>query len=152
MTLWHIIFEDSLNSLTGVIVCCINCIVKPKYHWKNDNNFENGYLEAGVGESPIVHFTMESESSLVDCAQHTLTKDGKPVTKRFIVQSNSVKFKKVRLEDSGTYTISCSNDDGLVGEDTIELDVFPTGQTPSGIAKCSVSHFSDDFLTTSILQ
>ena len=91
------------------------------------DKFEDGYLQAHVGESPIVHFTVESAEN----AKHILTKDGKATTKRFIVKSNSVKFRNLRLEDSGIYTISCRNDDGLVGEDTIELDVIPTGLIPS---------------------
>ena len=105
-------------------------IEKPKYHWKNEGNFEDGYLEAQVGDSPTVHFTVESEPPLAEDAQHTLTRDGKlHVTKRFIVKNNSIKFKKVRIEDSGIYAISCCNECGLVGKDTIELDVSSVDTT-----------------------
>ena len=100
-------------------------VAKPKYYWQKEDNFENRYLEAQVGDSPIVHFTVVSEPLLAEDAEHTLTKDSKAATRRFIIQNNSLRFKKVRLEDSGIYTISCSNSFGLVCEDTIELDVIP---------------------------
>ena len=90
------------------------------YQWRSTNNV----LKAEVGESLIVHFTVESEPPLVEDAQHTLTRDGKAVTnKEFVVQGNSIKFKKVRLDDSGKYSISCYSNAVLVCEDTIELEV-----------------------------
>ena len=140
LTAWY--NSLTLVLVTHLIISCLIILAKPKYRWNNEDNFENGYLEVGVGESPIVHFTVESEPPLAEDAQHTLTKCGEAATRRFVVQSNSVKFKKVRLEDSGTYTISCSNNDGLVGEDTIELEVISTGPEPSSKfpIKCSVSY------------
>ena len=106
---------------------------KPKYQWRNEDKFENGFLKVKIGESPVVHFTVESEAPLAGDVQHTLTKDGKAVTKRFMVQNNIVKFKKVRLDDSGKYSISCYSNDVLVCEDTIELEVSPVATSDSAV-------------------
>ncbi len=68
-------------------------------------------MKAEVGESPTLHFTVESQLPLAEDIMHTLkTKDGNDVTERFSVKDNRIKFREVRKEDSGTYTISCSNE------------------------------------------
>ena len=120
---WVLGVNKGIVNLHQESLYIIFIIDKPKYRWRNEENFEEGYLEAQVGDSPTVHFTVDSKPPLAEDAEHTLTKDGKAVTKRFIVKGNSVRFKKVRLEDNGVYTLSCRNDRGLVGEDTIELEI-----------------------------
>ena len=91
-----------------------------------------------------MHFTVESNPPLAEDAQHTFTEDGKPVTKRFAVKGNSIKFRRLRPEDSGTYTISCCNECGLVGEDTIELEVSSdtTSSTSSTALQASKSEWN----------
>ena len=71
---------------------------------------------------------MTSDPPLAENTKHTLSKsDGGVATKRFKVESNSITFRNVRLEDSGTYTISCHNDEGEVGQATLELEVVYSG-------------------------
>ena len=89
-----------------------------------------------------MHFTVDSEPQ---GAEHILTKDGKAVTKRFMIQSNSIKFKKVRLEDSGTYTISCYSSAVLVCEDTIELEVIPIATSNIGAAATTQQSQGEQF-------
>ena len=70
------------------------------YQWRSENNV----LEAGVGESPIVHFTVESEPPLAEDAQHTLTKHGEAVKRKIVDESYGEKCKKMRLGDSGSHS------------------------------------------------
>ena len=98
----------------------------PKYVLDTD------YVEAAVGESPTVHFTITSDSPLAGDAQHTLTcEDGKAATKRFKIRGSCITFCKIRAGDSGVYTISCCNEAGLVGKETLELDVITAATVPA---------------------
>ena len=94
-------------------------------------------MEATVGESPTIHFTITSDPPLAEDAQHTLTcEDGKAATKRFMIQESCITFRNVRAGDNGVYTISCRNEAGLVGKKTVELDVITAASLPAA----SVSH------------
>ncbi len=85
---------------------------------------DNGYVKAEVGESPILYFTVESQPPLLGSVEHILkTEDGEDVTKRFHVQESSIIFNDLRMEDSGKYTISCSNK-VRTGECTLELEIM----------------------------
>ena len=65
-------------------------------------------------------------SPLAEGTEHTLSKrGGGEVTRRFKVESNCITFRKVRVEDSGMYTISCCSEEGEVGQATLELEVTP---------------------------
>ena len=89
-------------------------------------------MEATVGESPTVRFTITSNPPLAEDAQHTLTcKNGEAATKRFKIQGSCITFRNVRAGDSGVYTISCHNEAGLVGKETLELDVITTATVPA---------------------
>ncbi len=67
-------------------------------------------MSAQVGESPTLHFTVESQPPLPEDAEHTLkTEDGMDVKNRFSVQGNTITFNDVTKKDSGMYIISCSN-------------------------------------------
>ena len=93
---------------------------------------DTDYVEATVGESPTVHFTITSDSPLAEDAQHMLTcKDGEAATKRFKIQGSCITFRNVRAGDSGVYTISCRNEAGLVGKETLELDVITATTIPA---------------------
>ena len=101
------------------------CAAPPTY------SLETDYLEAESGSSPTLTFTVTSDPPLAEGVKHTLRKtDGSSVTKRFKVESNCITFRKVRVEDSGTYTISCCNDEGEEGQETLELEVT-TPQPPT---------------------
>ena len=89
-------------------------------------------MEATVGESPTIHFTITSNPPLAEDAQHSLTcEDGKAATKRFKIQGSCITFRNVRAGDSGVYTISCRNEAGLVGKETLELDVIAASSLPA---------------------
>ena len=119
-----------------------NAACPPKYV------LETEYVEAIVGESLTVHFTITSDSPLAEDAQHTLTcEDGKAATKRFMIQGSCITFRKVRAGDSGVYTISCRNEAGLVGKDTLELDVI-TATTISAASGSQVGEFVCFFFVT----
>ena len=92
------------------------------------------YVEAVEGESPTIHFTVTSDPSLAEDAKHVLTcKNGDAATKRFRIEGSCITFRKVRLGDSGVYTISCCNEAGLEGKETLELDITPANHpTASG--------------------
>ena len=98
----------------------------PKYVLDTD------YVEATVGESPIIHFATTSNPPLAEDAQHTLTcEDGKAATKRFMIQGSCITFRNVRAGDSGVYTISCRNEAGMVGKETLELDIITATAIPA---------------------
>lgn len=87
-------------------------------------------MEAEAGSSPNVMFTVTSCPPLPENCIHTLRKsDGNEATKRFKVESNCITFRKVRVEDSGRYTISCCNEEGEEGHTTLELDVVAASVT-----------------------
>ena len=89
-------------------------------------------MVAAEGESPTIHFTITNPP--LAGTKHMLTdENGKPATKRFKIQGSCITFRNVRLGDSGVYTISCCNEAGLVGKETLELDITPANHpTPSG--------------------
>jgi hypothetical protein len=92
---------------------------------------DTDYVEAVVGESPTVHFTVVSDPPLAKDAEHLLIcEDETTASKRFKIQGSSILFRNVRVGDSGTYTISCCNDAGLVGRETLELDITAANQPP----------------------
>lgn len=95
-------------------------------------------MAAAVGESPTIHFTVTSDPPLPEDAKHVLTsEDGKAATKRFRIAGNCITLRNVRLCDSGLYTISCHNEDGQVGKETLELDVTEANPVPpSGSQPC----------------
>ena len=83
-------------------------------------------MEAEAGSSPTLAFTVSSDPPLAEDAEHTLSySDGTKATRRFKVERNRITFRKVRVEDSGTYTISCCSEKGEVGQATLELEVTP---------------------------
>ncbi len=83
-------------------------------------------MEAKVGESPTLHFTVTSEPPLAEDIRHTLThEDGRTATKRFKIEKDKIIFCNVRVADTGIYAISCRNAAGLVGKETLELEVTP---------------------------
>ena len=85
-----------------------------------------------VGSSPTLAFTVTSDPPLADGAKHAFRKsDGSKVTKRFKMENNCITFRKVRLEDSGTYTISCCNDEGEEGRVELELEVTKSSASDS---------------------
>ena len=91
------------------------------------------YVEAAEGESPTIHFTIISDPPLAEDAKHMLTcKNGDAATKRFKIHRHYITFRNVRLSDSGVYTISCRNEAGLVGKETLELDVTPADHPTAG--------------------
>ena len=101
--------KDNLCSIT---------VVAPRYALDPD------YVAAKVGESPIIHFTVTSTPPLPEDIRHTLThEDGRTATKRFTLEKDKITFRDVRVADTGIYAISCRNDAGLVGKESMELEV-----------------------------
>lgn len=93
-------------------------IVPPTYQLKTD------FLEAQAGQTLTVHFTVISDPPLDEDVKHTLCKEGVALLGRRIkVQSNNIIFRNVRESDSGIYTISCCNDEGIKGEEIFELEI-----------------------------
>jgi hypothetical protein len=88
------------------------------------------FVEAVEGESPTIHFTT---TPLLENAQHTLAKEnGMVATERFRVEGSSITFSEVKPSDSGVYVISCLNDAGLVGKETLKLVITPAGNSQHG--------------------
>ena len=102
-------------------IYCYSNIAPPEYVLDTD------YVEAEAGSSPVVTFSVTSDPPLNEVIKHTLKKsDGSIVTKRFKVDSNSITFRRVRVEDSGIYTISCCSEEGKEVQATLELEVVCT--------------------------
>ena len=104
-------------------------LVPPTYSLNPD------YLQAVAGTSPTVHFTVTSCPPLVE-VKHTLKRGGRPTTKRFKVEENQITFQNVREADSGEYVISCCNDDGEEGEESLELEVIGDETTGTASSTC----------------
>lgn len=85
-------------------------------------------------------FTVTSYPPLID-AEHTLSKEGGgAVTKRFKILGNRITFRKVTERDSGMYVISCCNDDGDEGGETLELNVLPEDGSSASTSHTSTVH------------
>ena len=98
------------------------------------------YVEAAEGESPSIHFTVTSDPPLAEDTKHVLTDENcKAATKRFRVERNCITFRNVRLGDSGVYAISCRNEAGLEGKETLELDITPANHPTAGGCKSGES-------------
>jgi len=63
-------------------------------------------VEAKVGKSPTVHFSHQPPP---DNIEHTLTKDGNAVTKRFKITGDNLTFHRVWNSDGGTYMLCCTS-------------------------------------------
>ena len=103
--------------------------VPPVYTFHPDD-----YVEADAGTTHTLNFDVSSDPPLVEDVQHTLIMEGgEPAPRRFRVKGNSIIFRNVTLNDSGTYVISCENDDGEVGQASLDLEVTSplsrTGET-----------------------
>ena len=110
----------SLVSIAGIVPSDPDHLLAapPKYFLETD------YIEAEVGSSPTLAFTVSSDPSLAGDTEHILNKrGGGEVTRRFKVERNCITFRKLRVEDSGMYTISCCSEEGEVGQATLELEV-----------------------------
>ena len=98
------------------------------------------YVEAAEGDSPIIHFIVTSDPPLAEETKHVLTdENGKAATKRFRIERNHIIFRNVRLGDSGVYTISCRDEAGLEGKETLELDITPASHPTAGGCKSGES-------------
>ena len=114
--------SDRVNQVTPLVYS-----VAPRYVLDPD------YVEAAEGESPTIHFTVTSDPPLAEDAKQVLTwKNGDAATKRFRIERNCITFRNVRLGDSGVYTISCRNEAGLEGKETLELDITPANHPTAG--------------------
>ena len=98
------------------------------------------YVEAAEGESPSIYFTVTCDPPLAEDAKHVLTcNNGDAATKRFRIEGSCITFRNVRLGDSGVYTISCRDEAGLEGKETLELDITPANHPTAGGCKSGES-------------
>ena len=106
-----------------MFTCNIIFAAPPKYSLSTD------YLEAPAGTTPTVTFIVTSDPPLADDTEHTLSRRGREdITRRFRIEDNCIMFRKVRVEDSGMYTISCCDDEREVVQATIELEIMPKSE------------------------
>ena len=97
----------------------------PVFSGPPEYSLDQDYLQVVAGSSPHVNFTITSHPPLEE-VRHTLRKkDGGPVSKRFKVEGERIIFWNVSVSDSGSYTISCCDEEGEEGEETMELEVLP---------------------------
>ena len=114
---------------------CVHFLATPQYVLDPD------YVEAAEGESPSIHFTVTSDPPLAEDAKHVLTcKNGDAATKRFRIEGSCITFRNVRLGDSGVYTISCRDEAGLEGKETLELDITRANHPTAGCCKSGESN------------
>ena len=113
---------------------CVHSLAAPQYILDPD------YVEVAEGESSIIHFAVTSDPPLAEDAKHVLTcSNGDAATKRFRIEEDCITFRNVRLGDSGVYTISCCNEAGLEGKETLELDITPANHPTAGGCKSGES-------------
>ena len=107
----------------------ISCsIVHPKYELKN------GCVQAQAGKSPTLHFCVTSEPPLTENTTHVITGKMGGIIRRFKVQENCITFRKVKITDTGLYTISCRNAKGLVGTATLKLHILESASEYKSIS------------------
>ena len=91
------------------------------------------YIKAAAGTSPTLTFTATSGSPLADGMVTLTTKEGASASERFKIENNCITFERVRVNDSGWYTISFQDDNGEVEQATLELDVLFIFETEAGM-------------------
>ena len=97
------------------------------------------FLEDVAGNSPTLPFTVDSHPPLSEDTEHSLrTLDGKRAPGRFKVESDHIIFRRLKVEDSGEYIISCLDSEGELVQATLELEVMPP--QPSSAHHASSSH------------
>ncbi len=92
-----------------------------------------------MGTTLTLKFDVISDPPLVGDIRHTLTREGGgPASGRFRVKEDSIFFHDVTPDDSGTYVISCENDDGEVGTASFYLAVTtPLPPTSENVYPCN---------------
>ena len=95
----------------------------PKYILSNTS------IEVPEGSSPKIVFSVLSNPPLPGDAKHEicLLKEQNmpiPAPGTFIISRNTITMSNVRCEDSGTYQISCTNMDGVIGKEIFRLTII----------------------------
>ena len=77
------------------------------------------------GQRASVKFSIMYDPKWGEISKHTLRKAGsQTMTKVYTIRADEVVFDRVRVEDSGTYTINCGNEAGEASAQ-FALDVTP---------------------------
>ena len=95
----------------------------PKYILSNTS------IEVPEGFSQEISFSVSSNPPLPGDAKHEiclLKEQDMPISApgTFIISQNTITMRNVRCEDSGTYQISCTNVDGVIGQEIFKLTVI----------------------------
>ena len=96
-------------------------LAPPKYELEPD------HLLAITGESPTIHFTVTSDNPMPKHPKHTIVREDSGTVRKdlFLIKGESINFPEVQVNDSGTYVISCHNNDGLEGRQSFKLTITP---------------------------
>ena len=82
-------------------------------------------MKAVAGQRVSVKFTLVYDLMWGEISKHALKKKGsETMTNAYTIEANEVIFDSVRVEDSGTYSISCGNEAGEGSADFV-LDITP---------------------------
>lgn len=86
-------------------------------------------ISIAEGSSHKIMFLVSSNPPLPDDTTHELCLLREnyiqfPVPKRFTVNQNTIAMNNVSCEDSGTYQISCTTKEGLIGKATFAVSVI----------------------------
>ena len=74
---------------------------------------ESSSLEAQAGDSVSVNYSVVNDPHSGEMHSHFLKKEGQEkILTDYEITENGIVFKKVSIEDNGTYIISCQNDAG----------------------------------------
>lgn len=83
-------------------------------------------MKAEAGQKVSVEFSIINDQTFGIICKHKLKKEGsRRIKAEYKILENAIVFEKVKLEDSGQYTISCKNSAGE-GSASFDLHVTPT--------------------------
>ena len=80
------------------------------------------------GTSVSIKFSVINDRKSGDISKHTVRKNGSDAFTEYEASDQKISLKNVKMEDKGTYTISCRNDAGE-GSAEFKLDVIPPKST-----------------------
>ena len=113
---------------TNLLLICMrmfnsHSLAPPKYELVPDHQI----LLAVAGESPTIHFTVTSDNPIPKHPKHTIIREDSGAVRKdlFVIKGEDINFPEVQVNNSGTYVISCHNNDGLEGRQSFKLTITP---------------------------
>ena len=81
-----------------------------------------------AGDSPTINFTVECSPPFLKEPLHRVFKNNNPSMYFTLDGGRNIIFPAVKVSDSGLWVIQCTNPNGLCGEKSFKLEVYPPGK------------------------